>query len=250
MEHTPESPTAGWYPDPHVPGQVRFWNGAAWTEQHFAVQGPGDPVGYRFALLGQGIRAGLLLSLLVGVGEVALFVWGLSMFDEAVATGDLDRLSRFDDLHQVLSISGLVLFVVTGILWMIWQYQLARSAAPGELDRSAGWHVGSWFIPLANLVMPFQNLRDLWRRFVGSRRTAILGWWWAATLATHVFPRLGTSGDDTGLDALKSEVSWWLASSVIGIGSAALALVIVHRLTLAGLAKSAAGARPAASPAG
>jgi hypothetical protein len=24
---------AGWYPDPHVPSQRRFWNGTAWTEQ-------------------------------------------------------------------------------------------------------------------------------------------------------------------------------------------------------------------------
>ncbi|MFL6105861.1 MAG: DUF4328 domain-containing protein [Marmoricola sp.] len=243
MDNTPASPGPGWYPDPQVPAQMRFWDGAAWTEQPFPVQGRDNPVGYRFALLGQGIRAGLVLSVLVALGEVGLFSWGLSMFDEAVATGDVDRLSRFDDLHRVLSIGGSVVFLVTGILWVIWQYQLARSAAPGELDRSPGWHIGSWFIPFANLVMPFQNIRDLWRNFVGSGSTAILGWWWAATLATNVFLRVGTSGNDDGLDSLKSEVSWWLTSSVIGIAAAALALVIVHRLTVAGLAKSAAGTR-------
>ncbi|RNL78861.1 DUF4328 domain-containing protein [Nocardioides marmorisolisilvae] len=247
MTTTPDSPQPGWYPDPQVPGRIRFWNGAAWTEEHAPVPGPDQPVGYRFALLGQGVRAGLLLSVLIAIGEVGLYAWGLSMFDEAVATGDIDRLSRFDDLHSVLRVSGSIVFVVTGILWVIWQYQLARSAAPGELDRTAGWHLGSWFIPFANLVMPFQNLRDLWRKFVTPASTAIIGWWWAATLATNVFLRVASSGDDPGLDALKAEVSWWLASSVIGIAAAVLALVIINRLTVAGLAKSAAGGRPGPS---
>lgn len=36
---TPQTP-AGWYPDPQVPGQGRFWDGTAWTEQ---VHLPGQP---------------------------------------------------------------------------------------------------------------------------------------------------------------------------------------------------------------
>ena len=38
MTQTP----AGWHPDPHVPGQQRFWDGASWTDQ-VAPLGPAGP---------------------------------------------------------------------------------------------------------------------------------------------------------------------------------------------------------------
>ena len=42
-------PAAGWYPDPQVPGQQRYWDGSTWTEQRapYAAQaaaGPTAPV--------------------------------------------------------------------------------------------------------------------------------------------------------------------------------------------------------------
>jgi len=227
---------------------MRFWDGTVWTPQTFVVEKPARPVGYRFAMLGQGIRAGLILSLLIGLGEIALYIWGLTMFDDAIAAGDIDRLSTFDDLNSALSISEVVVFLVTGIVWVIWQYQLAASAAAGVLDRNPGWHLGSWFIPLANLVMPFQNVRDLWRNFTDRPGSALVGWWWAATLLSGLVLRVGAPNEDeAGLGPLQTEVSWWLVSAVIGLASASLALVIVHRLTIGGLARSAVGVRSGSS---
>ena len=221
-----QAPRSGWYPDPQVPDQMRFWDGSAWTEQSYALQARLHPVGYRFAVLAQVIRTGLILSLAIGVAEIALYAWGLSMFDTAIANGDVERLSRFDNLNKVLTIGEAVLFVVTGIVWMFWQYQLARSARPGELERSPRMHVGSWFIPLANLVLVFQNVRDLWRHFVGTR-TSLLGWWWATMLLANFVIRLGTPDEnDYSISSLRTEVSFWTASSVLDVVAAALALVM------------------------
>lgn len=236
-------PRAGWYPDPHVPDQMRFWDGATWTDQTFAAPQANRVLGYRFALLGQAVRAGLVLYLVASLAEVALHVWGLSMFDHAFAIGDIGRLSRYDDLNAALTIGEGIVGLATGIVWLIWQYQLADSARPGELDRSAGWHVGSWFIPFANLVMPFQNMRSLWRRFV-SPDSLVVGWWWATVLASGLSVRIASaSGSSGGLDGVKTEVGWRLAATLIAVGACVLAIRVAHKLTLAGLANSASGGR-------
>lgn len=39
MSHPKDVPAAAWYPDPQTPGQVRWWNGANWTE-HVSVPVP------------------------------------------------------------------------------------------------------------------------------------------------------------------------------------------------------------------
>jgi len=44
------SPAPGWYPDPHVPQQMRWWDGSAWTEDTYERTlpldaGPGTPGG-------------------------------------------------------------------------------------------------------------------------------------------------------------------------------------------------------------
>jgi hypothetical protein len=242
MTESSQAPRAGWYPDPHAQDQMRFWDGSVWTEQTFAARQANTPVGYRFALLAQAVRAGLILSLAGGIGEVVLYAWGLSMFDDAFATSDVDRVARFDDFNAVLSIGGTIVYLVTCVLWVIWQYQLANSIAD-QVDRSPGWHLGSWFIPFANLVMPFQNIRDLWRKLI-SPDAALVGWWWAATLASGVALRISLSYDSgDGLGGLKSEVRIWLLSSVVGIVSAVLALVMVRKLTMGGLRNSASGGR-------
>jgi hypothetical protein len=46
-------PPAGWYPDPHVTGLERFWDGTTWTNAQRAPSGVSAliPIGYITALI-------------------------------------------------------------------------------------------------------------------------------------------------------------------------------------------------------
>ena len=84
------------------------------------------------------------------------------------------------------------------VLWLIWQHgSTANLWARGyrDLKIRPGWAVGWWFIPFANLAMPLVAMLELDRRSTpdGVARTAspLLGWWWAAWLASAAVPAIG-----------------------------------------------------------
>ena len=105
----------------------------------------------------------------------------------------LALLHRIDVLEQIRSGSGTVtpvqanaadgavsaaagigslVFVATVVLWCVWQHRAQQKAivlAGGGLRFTPGWAVGWWFIPFANLVKPFQTVRELWEASHGAR---------------------------------------------------------------------------------
>ena len=66
----------------------------------------------------------------------------------------------------------------TAICWLIWQHRAQANVwaipSPVKPDTTPGWAVGWWFVPVANLVMPFLAVRELSRRSAGSQRSALI----------------------------------------------------------------------------
>lgn len=65
MTQTP----AGWHPAPDRPGQVRYWDGQAWSD-HYAPAAPPPP-----RQRGTGTRILIALGLMVVVGLAAYWFW-------------------------------------------------------------------------------------------------------------------------------------------------------------------------------
>ena len=143
---------------------------------------------------------------------------------------------------------GSLVFIATVVLWCIWQHRAQQNAivlAGGGLRFTPGWAVGWWFIPFANLVKPFQTVRELWKASQGARWREIptwplLGWWWGIWLAANVHVWFGSSGFGVGIGSevgspttignAISRDQWELLSLVLEIAAAVLAVVIVRSI--------------------
>lgn len=85
---------AGWYPDSHVPGQQRFWDGRIWTE-HVAPITPGAtaiPPDAKPERKSAGLKT--ILAILGGLFVVALIGLGSCAIPLAMQGAGLDEESR------------------------------------------------------------------------------------------------------------------------------------------------------------
>jgi hypothetical protein len=95
--------------------------------------------------------------------------WSLrSLLVGATAPGQVS----YTALESRLSLMGFaaLVLVITGVLagglfiwWFHRAYKNLASLGATGLRYGAGWAIGGWFIPLANLVLPKRIANDLWR---------------------------------------------------------------------------------------
>jgi hypothetical protein len=119
----------------------------------------------------------------------------------AVAT---DSLGKSTGVVLLTGLWGLVFLVVepgTIISFLMWMHAAVRRAtllgrAPGA---TPAWAVGAWFVPFANLVVPFQVVRRLLGEPAESGvRSFVPGVWWACWLGSGVVSWLSLLDRENG----------------------------------------------------
>jgi hypothetical protein len=133
---------------------------------------------------------GRWLRILLGASMAYLAVSGIAGLVDAVRIGDLRAAGT-----QVLPLSlvpsafsgpvaslASLLPLATGIVWLVWQHRsqsnLFALGSPG-LRHTPGWAVGWWFVPFANLVMPYRTMRELGKGSRADGASRLLRPWWA-----------------------------------------------------------------------
>ena len=104
-----------------------------------------------------------------------------------------DDATAVDNALRTANVVWLVSLAVAAIGWLLWQHSAHRWVATideGKHGFSPRWGVGCWFVPFANLVLPYQAVREIWLAG-GVRATR---WttrvWWAAFLAHVLLSRI------------------------------------------------------------
>lgn len=118
---------------------------------------------------------------------------------------DPDRLLQAEEMGDGLLGLFALSALVVGVLSIIWWYQayaaIERTGMAGR-SWSAGWAVGGWFIPIANLIIPKLVLNEI-DRVSGAADDGSAEWrdrplhfpatlWWATFVAGSLLIAVGT----------------------------------------------------------
>ncbi len=80
---------------------------------------------------------------------------------------------------------GLVGGAISVPMWMHRAYRNLSALGAQGLQWSPAWAAGGWFIPLANFVIPYRVMRELWSSSGGQPEPPAPGYWWAAWLGAN-----------------------------------------------------------------
>ncbi|MGX5697883.1 DUF4328 domain-containing protein [Agromyces soli] len=233
MTHTtppPAAPPAGWYPAPDGSQTNWWWDGASWMHPPQPPQSSkASPAVAGLALATQILVIACAAVSLVTVGTEALGISGASWALDGQAFA-VDLLNMYDQSTIATTIVSMLTSLAAGVLWLIWQFRVAKYV--DGTRRSAGWHIGSWFIPVVSFWFPYQNVSDLWRA-VGRARPSWLIIWWLLFMGGNVV--VGISGriyyQAEDLELLR--VAMWvsIAGELLLAAAAPLAVLVVRGIT-------------------
>ena len=157
---------------------------------------------------------------------------------------------------SLLSVLQMPLRFICATFFLIWLYRCYNNLSAlkaRNLEFTPGWAVGWWFIPFANLVKPFQVVREVYNesdpRLVDATMflkanpgtPAELGFWWASFLLAGFIYRISDVFYGKG-DLPESQYFEvvYLTAAILATLSAGLAVYIVISITRGQEARHAA----------
>ena len=165
----------------------------------------------------------------------------------AVALVYRPGIAADDAVSGVIVLGQLAIFVVAGIVFLMWTYRAkanAKASGARGLSYSPAMAVGSYFIPIVNLAMPAQAMQELYKSSADPRDweavkslRLIHGWWFfwiTGNIAGIVAWRMQAS---EAYEAPASVIAMLGRGSDIGTMAASLLLIPIIG-TIAGLQRS------------
>jgi hypothetical protein len=158
-----------------------------------------------------------------------------------------------DARNRLLGIIELALALAALIALLLWVYRAnrnARALGAQGMTYSPGWSVGWFFVPFANLVMPYLVVREIWKastpdageHWRQARVSPLFGSWWALSVARGMMHyswwpvvigklRLAEIASQLSLKGLW-DFSWGLLiAEVTGIAVSVLTVVVIVTIT-------------------
>jgi hypothetical protein len=154
---------------------------------------------------------------------------GLRLIDDArdqiLTAKEASNFERSTALVAFASLGAQLLTAIAYLAWLSRTVDNVPALGGGRPSVTPRWSIGWWFIPFANLVKPFQIVREVHDRMaIGASSGGdwiVLAWWltWIAGSAISALARL--MPEPTNLDALQR------LFSVRGVGDGVTFLAVI-----------------------
>ncbi len=174
-------------------------------------------------------RLGDVVSFLLA-GQLGVILLGLLPesvwnFDDGAVAED-DVVGLFAVLAGALGLVGvLVAFTLgTWIMFLVWMNRAAKNARvllpEARFEFTPGWCVGWWFVPFANLIKPFQAMKEIYQASLAANEPkrdggyapvlvamavpATLQLWWGGWVGSTIIDRVTASSESMGATMLST----------------------------------------------
>jgi Domain of unknown function (DUF4328) len=197
-----------------------------------------------------------------GVGYAAMAAVALSMLVHLVLRSGLvflahlawrsaDTVSQYMRIMDAFSTAERVTVLVTATLVIVWLYRARKNLDAFGLPATmrAGWAIGGWFVPFANLVIPCRVMLDVARKSSIHPAGALVGVWWVAWLGSYVVNYLAVIAavqwhgfmDNTYAEMLMVQL---LPGAFLEILAGLVLITLISRISRAQTALISQGAAP------
>lgn len=155
-----------------------------------------------------------------------------------------DQTSSFYFVVALLALINFVMFIVSVIFVARWIHRASANAhaIDPSMTISPGWAVGWFFIPFANLIKPYEAMRETWSASMGERGgysdrdTGLVKTWWGLWIAMNIVSWAAFRAESLGASG----------TVVGGINLVASALAIAVSYTLVSIMRQVRDAQPTA----
>jgi uncharacterized protein DUF4328 len=156
------------------------------------------------------------------------------------------RAQSVDERQATLALLELLVTLLTAGFFFAWfrrAYRNLWTLGVTWYRFKPGWAIGSWFVPLLNLIRPKEIANDIWRASdpelplvqdgpgIGRPVAAFINWWWGLVIFSSQAYRVSfTLADDTLDEAVRSARSM-MAGDALWTVAGVLLILYVKRVT-------------------
>ncbi len=168
----------------------------------------------------------------------------LSRIQNGAIVTDQEAVAN-DTRQTIVAYTQTFLYIVSAVLFLVWLYRTSKnlpSLGAQNVRFSPGWAVGWFFIPIMNLLRPYQVVSEIERlsepdndpHIVGFRNNFnIVAWWWTFYLISNfigqIVMRIALRGESLS-DYLTSTYAYMVSDSIDVVGII-ITVMMVRQIT-------------------